>query len=112
MAIDQGTETVNVKTVDSTWRIEIYLEGATLLRFHRWLIKSDAATGEWISDPDRSEIPTVERTLAQVASKSYTAAGITATGNQILQLLNKMSDDERQADINAGNSPPSGNSPP
>jgi len=100
MAIDLGTEAVNVKSTDATWRIEIFLEDVTHLSFHRWLIKANATTGEWINDPDKSAIPTVQRTLAQVASKSYTAAGLTATGNQILQLLNKMSDDERQADIN------------
>jgi hypothetical protein len=102
MAIDQGTETINVKTVDSGWRVELFTDTAmTQLRFHRQIVSTDATTGEVIGDPDK-DVPVVARTAAEVAGKTYqTSGGFSATGNQIINLVNAMSDAERQVDIDA-----------
>jgi hypothetical protein len=101
MTIDQGTTTVTTNKADRNWRTEFFqdVDGSEQLRFHRELIATDTTTQQIVAR-DRTSIPTVARTSQQVASKSYTASGITATGLQIMRLVYKMADDERQYDIN------------
>jgi hypothetical protein len=48
---------------------------------------------------DKTSIPPTRRTSDQIKTKTYVAGGLTATGQQILQLINKVADDERQVDI-------------
>lgn len=100
MAIDQGTVTTTATKSDRCWRAEMFLDedGQEQLRFHREIRAKDTTTGQVVAR-DRTSIPTVQRTSQQVKTKNYTAGGITATGQQILQLVNKMADDERQHDI-------------
>ena len=104
MAIDQGTTTHTVTKKDRTWRIEFFVadDDTIQIRFHRELQAKDEM-GKIVSD--RAAIRTVERTQDQIKSKTYTLGANTLTGNQILGLLNKMSDDERQVDID---NPPTG----
>jgi hypothetical protein len=96
MAIDLGSETPTLATSDRSWRIEIFIDDTDTVQlvFHREKIFK---TGGNIVH--RKVLPSVNRTQAQIAAKSYTAAGATRTGNQILALVNKMADDERQVDI-------------
>lgn len=100
MSIDQGTATVTTAKSDRSWRTELFqdTDGSEQLRFHRELIATDTTSGQVIAR-DRNSIPTVARTSQQVANKSYTASGITATGLQIMRLIYKMADTERQVDI-------------
>lgn len=100
MGIDQGNETVSVSKSDRCWRVEFFIDEDAIqhLRFHREMRAKDTTTQEVVAR-DRTSIPTVERTSDQVKTKSYTSGGITATGQQILQLVNRMADDERQHDI-------------
>ena len=69
-------------------RIAMALEPAKRLR----LIILDACR-------DNPFVRTVQRTSDQIKTKSYTVGATTLTGQQILQFVNKMSDDERQWDI-------------
>jgi hypothetical protein len=55
---------------------------------------------------DQASIPPTVRTSDQIKTKSYTAAGVTATGQQILALVQKMADTERQYDIDNPPPPP------
>jgi hypothetical protein len=106
MAIDQGTSQVTVSKKDRTWRVELFIadDDTNQLRFHREVRATDTTTGKHTSD--RGTIPPVQREQSQIATKSYTAGGVTATGQQILALVNKMSDTERQVDIDAAAPPP------
>lgn len=106
MAIDLGTSTVTTTKEDRTWRVEFFIDEDLIqqLRFHREIRAKDDQ-GKVIAR-DKTAIPTVNRTSDQIKTKSYTGGGITATGQQILQLVNKMADAERQVDID--NPPPSG----
>lgn len=103
MALDQGTSTVTTQKQDRCWRAEQFLDvdGQERLAFHRELTATDTTTQQVVSR-DRTSIPTVQRTSQQVANKSYTASGVTVTGLQLMRLIYKMADDERQADIAAG----------
>lgn len=97
MAIDEGSEAVTLQKSDRAWRIEIFIndDDTVQLRFHRErLFKLGGVIKH------RALLGVTERTQAQIAAKSYTAAGATRTGNQILALINKMADDERQVDLN------------
>lgn len=100
MAIDQGNVTTTANKVDRGWRVEFFIadDDTVQLRFHRELRAKDTTTGQVVSR-DQTAIPTVNRTQEQIKTKSYTAGGVTATGQQILQLINRMSDTERQLDI-------------
>lgn len=100
MAIDQGTNTVTTKKEDRCWRVEMFIDDdlSQQLVFHREIRAKDSATGEVLAR-DRTSIQPVRRTTDQVKTKSYTAGGVTATGQQILALTNKMADEERQVDI-------------
>jgi hypothetical protein len=100
MAIDLGTSTVTSNKTDRLWRAEMFLDDDLVqqLRFHREIRAKDTTTNAILAR-DRTSIPTTTRTSDQIKTKSYTAGGITATGQQILQLVNKMADDERQYDI-------------
>jgi len=100
MAIDQGTTTVTTKKEDRLWRAEFFIDDDLVqqLRFHREVRAKDATTGE-VLGRDRTSIPPTQRTSDQIKTKSYTAGGVTATGQQILALVNKMADTERQYDI-------------
>jgi hypothetical protein len=103
MAIDLGTAPATINKSDKTWRVELFIDDVTdvgQLRFHREIKAKNTETGQ--ATHDKNAIPTVVREQPQVATKSYTAAGVTATGQQILALINKMSDTERQVDIDAG----------
>jgi hypothetical protein len=106
MAIDQGNTTTTQNIVDRTWRIEFFVDedDTVQIRCHRELRAKDTTSGKVVSR-DRTAVPIVQRASPQIATKSYTAGGVTATGQQLLQLLNKMSDTERQVDIDAGVSP-------
>src|SRR5262245_49413198 len=101
MAIDQGTEQATINKKDRTWRVELFIadDDTNQLRFHREVRATNTATNTYTSD--KTAVPVVQREQSQIASKTYTAAGITATGQQILALMNKMSDTERQVDIDA-----------
>jgi phenolic acid decarboxylase len=107
MAIDQGNVTTTANKVDRGWRVEIFIadDDTVQLRFHREIRAKDTTSGQILAR-DRTTISAVDRTQSQIAAKSYTAGGVTATGQQILQLLNRMSDTERQFDID--NPPPGG----
>ena len=100
MAIDQGTSTVTTAKSDRCWRAEFFIDEDLLqqLRFHREVRAKDTTTNEIVAR-DRNIIPVVQRTSDQIKTKTYVAGGLTATGQQILQLVNKMADDERQFDI-------------
>lgn len=96
MAIDLGNDNITATKADRAWRIEIFIDEADTVQlvFHReqvWKVGGEIR--------HRKPLPAVSRTQAQIATKSYTAAGATRTGNQILALINKMADDERQVDI-------------
>lgn len=96
MAIDLGNDNITATKADRSWRIEIFIDDTDTVQlvFHReqiWKVAGEIR--------HRKAIPSVNRTQAQIATKSYTAAGATRTGNQILALVNKMADDERQFDI-------------
>jgi hypothetical protein len=101
MAIDQGTEQATINKKDRTWRVELFIadDDTNQLRFHREVRATNTATNSFTSD--KTSIPVVVREQSQIATKSYTAGGVTATGQQILALVNKMSDTERQVDIDA-----------
>jgi hypothetical protein len=107
MGIDQGSSTITTNKSDRNWRTELFqdVDGSEQLRFHRELVATDTTTQEVVAR-DRGSIPTVQRTSQQVASKSYTASGITATGLQIMRLMYKMADTERQWDIDHPPVPP------
>jgi hypothetical protein len=98
MAIDLGTETVTMNKKDKSTQAMMILDvnDVANLRFFRELLYTSGGVVKM-----REPLPEVQRTQTQIASKSYTAGGLTATGQQILALLNKMSDDERQIDIDA-----------
>lgn len=101
MAIDQGTSQVTMSKKDRTWRVELFVadDDTNQLRFHREVRATDNSTGKHTSD--KTSIPVVHREQSQIATKTYSAGGVTATGQQILALINKMSDVERQVDIDA-----------
>ncbi len=103
MAIDLGNVTATANKVDRIWRIEFFVDDSDVIQIvmHREIRAKDTATGALISR-DQSAIRNTTRTSSQIAGKSYTAGGVTVTGQQLLQLLNKMSDIERQVDIDAG----------
>jgi hypothetical protein len=105
MAIDQGTTTVTTQKSDRCWRAEIFIDEDLVqqLVFHREIRAKDTATNEVVAR-DRTSILPTRRTSDQIKTKTYVAGGLTATGQQILQLINKMADDERQVDI--ANPPP------
>lgn len=107
MSIDQGTVTVTTSKQDRSWRTEMFqdVDGSEQLRFHREVVATDTTTQQVVGR-DRTSIPTVARTSQQVANKSYTASGITATGLQIMRLIYKMADTERQFDIDNPPTPP------
>lgn len=96
MAIDLGNESVTLTKADRAWRIEIFIDDTDTVQlvFHREQLFKVAGDIK-----HRKPLPQVTRQQADIAAKSYTAAGATRTGNQILALLNKMADDERQVDI-------------
>lgn len=106
MAIDQGTSTITTQKQDRCWRAEQYLDvdGQEKLKFHREITATDTTTQQVVSR-DRASVPTVERTSQQVANKSYTASGVTVTGLQLMRLIYKMADVERQVDIDSGGTP-------
>lgn len=97
MALDQGQETVTLTKADRTTRIEMWIDDSEIvhLRFFREVAYRNGGGVIY----KRVDAPTVNRTQAQIAAKSYTAAGATRTGNQILSLVNKLADDERLVDI-------------
>jgi hypothetical protein len=105
MAIDQGTATVTTNKEDRCWRVEMFIDEdlSQQLVFHREIRAKDSTTGEVLAR-DKTTIPPVRRVTDNIKTKSYTAAGVTATGQQILALVNKMADVERQVDID--NPPP------
>jgi hypothetical protein len=107
MAIDQGTATITTQKSDRLWRAEFFIDDDLVqqLAFHREIRAKNTTTGETVAR-DRTSIKTVERVSDQIKTKSYTAGGVTATGQQILQLINKMADDERQWDIDHPPTPP------
>lgn len=102
MAIDLGNNNITATKADRSWRVEIFIDDTDTVQlvFHReqiWKVGGEIK--------HRKTLPQVTRTQAQIAAKSYTAGGATRTGNQILALINKMADDERQVDIDT---PPGG----
>lgn len=107
MAIDQGTTTVTTKKEDRCWRAEFFIDDDLVqqLRFHREIRARDTATNLIVAR-DKTSIPPTSRVSTDIRTKSYTAGGVTATGQQILQLVNKMADDERQWDIDHPPTPP------
>jgi hypothetical protein len=107
MAIDQGTSTVTTKKEDRCWRVEMFIDEdlTQQLVFHREVRAKDATTNEILAR-DRSSIQPTRRVTDEVKTKSYTASGLTATGQQILALVNKMADVERQVDLDTP--PPAG----
>jgi hypothetical protein len=107
MAIDQGTETVTTKKEDRCWRVEMFIDEdlTQQLVFHREIRAKDSTTNEVLAR-DRNTIPPTRRVTDEVKTKSYTSGGLTATGQQILGLVNKMADVERQVDIDNPAPPP------
>lgn len=105
MAIDIGNDNITATKSDRAWRIEIFIDDADVVNlvFHREQIWKVGGVIQ-----HRKRVHPVNRTQVQIASKSYTAAGATRTGNQILALVNKMADDERQVDID---NPPANQGP-
>jgi len=104
MAIDIGTDNVVLDKKDRSWRIEIFIadDDTVKLVFHREMAYFLNGVLQ-----HRRQLGQVDRTQSQIATKSYTAGGVTRTGNQILALINKMSDVERQYDIdNPHTTPP------
>lgn len=99
MAIDLGTETPTLNVSDRTTAVYIFIDDNDTIRleFTREIVRK--VGGQIVH---RRQIRTVTRVQADIAAKQYTAAGATRTGNQILALLNQMSDVERQVDIDAG----------
>lgn len=97
MAIEKGTEMVAVTTEERTWRINILTpKGAMpVVTMHRETIKADAAGAVLAAEQN----VTVTRTAAELAAKSYTAAGVTVTGAQLAALIAEVADVERQADL-------------
>jgi hypothetical protein len=98
VAISLGDDNITATKSDRAWRIEVFIDDADVVRlvFHReqiWKVGGEVR--------HRKTVTPVKRTQAQIAATFYTAGGVTRTGNQILALLNKMSDDERQADIDS-----------
>jgi len=106
MSIDQGTEQITIQKRDRTWRVEFFIadDDSQQMRFHREIQAKNTTTGAITKD--RDAIVPVQRTGDQIKAKSYTAGGITATGQQIIQLINRMSDVERQYDIDNPPTPP------
>lgn len=96
MAIDQGNESLTLAKSDRARRIEIWIDDAdsVMLKIEREVIYKLNGVIQY-----RRGVTTTERTQNQIAAKSYTAGGVTRTGNQILMLLNKLADDERTVDI-------------
>jgi hypothetical protein len=100
MAIDQGTSTVTTQKSDRCWRAEVFIDDdlSQQLVFHREVRAKDTTTQQILAR-DKTSIPPTRRTSDQIKTKTYVAGGLTATGQQILQLINKVADDERQVDI-------------
>lgn len=99
MSIDLGNQSVTLNMKDRLCGVDIYLDDNDVvqLRFRR---EKAFYSGGVLQH--RTSINSTTRTQADVASKPYTAAGATRTGNQILALINQMSDVERQVDIDNG----------
>lgn len=97
MAIDEGQETLVLTKSDRTIAVEMTVdaEGQVRLLFQRERVWRNASN----VIVHRALLPAVTRAQSQIATKSYTAGGVTRTGNQILLLVDKMSDDERLVDI-------------
>jgi hypothetical protein len=100
MTIDLGDQTVTLNKTDRTRSAYFYIDdnGTVRVEFLREAVWKNAQ-GQIVH---RNDTTTVERTQSDIAQKQYTAGGVTRTGNQILLLIDKMSDDERQIDINNG----------
>lgn len=96
MAIDLPDDTVTLKRKDRSWRVEFFIDDADGLQIvaHRERI---GRVGGKIRERERAG--EVRRDADAVLAKSYTAQGITATGQQIIALVNKMIDVERQYDL-------------
>lgn len=100
MAIDLGQETPTLQVIDRATAVYIFIDDNDNVQFEftREVVRKDAQ-GRIVH---RRQVATVRRSQDQVGTKQYTAGGVTRTGNQILLLLNQMSDVERQLDINNG----------
>jgi hypothetical protein len=96
MAIQLGDETLTLVKTDRTRRIEIFIDDNDVVQLVFYRERLFKVNGEI---KYREHLPNVHRSQAGVAAKSYTAGGVTRTGNQILALVNKMADDERQYDM-------------
>lgn len=105
MAIEQGTATVALTTEERTWRVEIYCEKNEdpLVRAHRQVTRS-LADGTVISTENNA---TVERRQSQVHDETFTAAGVTVTGDQLAALISQAADQWRAQDV-ANAAPPPG----
>ena len=100
MSINLGDETITLTKTDRVCSIEIFLDDDDTVRleFLREVLYKNAQ-GQIVH---RKNTSTTRRVQADIATKQYTAGGVTRTGNQILMLVSRMSDDERQVDINNG----------
>lgn len=99
MAIAEGTESLALTKSDRLLRVDLFIDDNDVvqLRFRRerlFTLNGVIQHREALSD--------VVRTQPQIASKSYTAGGVTRTGIQILALINQMGDDERTIDVANG----------
>lgn len=99
MSITEGTETIVLTIEERTWRLEIFTDKGVdpTVRAHREVVKTDAS-GNVIS---RETGVTVNRSLSQFASQSFTVAGKSYTGAEIANLISAVADTWRQEDIAA-----------
>lgn len=96
MAIDLPDDSIVLKRKDRTWRIEFFIDDNDGLQIvgHREVVGRAAGKIR-----ERERAGEVRRDADTVLAKSYTAKGLTATGEQIIALVNKMIDVERQYDL-------------
>lgn len=99
MSIDQGTETIAIKTEERTWRINIETPkgGDPVVTVHREIVRT-GPDGEIISqEPSGS----VSRSLSVTAKQDFTIGKKTYTTAEIAGAISVISDTWRTEDITA-----------
>jgi hypothetical protein len=100
MAIDQGTETLTVKTQERTWRINIEsaMDTDYVFTVHRETVKTDPA-GIVVSKVSNAIV--VTRGVGAIADQEYVVGGQTYTTQEIANVIAEMADTWRKEDLAA-----------
>lgn len=99
MAIDQGTETIEIATEERTWRINIETPkgGEAMITVYRETVKTGPA-GEIILKQPSAD---VRRRLSDIATQSYTVGGNVYTTAEIAGVIAAIADIWREEDLAA-----------